>query len=68
MPGKLRPANHTALAALPVVVLDLETTGLNVASDRVIQIGAVAMLGAQLVKADGQTGDIVESLAHEPVR
>ncbi|NJN40257.1 MAG: 3'-5' exonuclease [Gammaproteobacteria bacterium] len=49
MPGKLRPANHTALAALPVVVLDLETTGLNVASDRIIQIGAVAMLGSQIL-------------------
>jgi len=49
MPGKLRPANHTALAALPVVVLDLETTGLKVTSDRVIQIGAIAMRGAQIL-------------------
>jgi CBS domain-containing protein len=49
MSGKLRPPNHTALAALPVVVLDLETTGLNVARDRVIQIGAVAMLGPRIL-------------------
>jgi signal-transduction protein with cAMP-binding, CBS, and nucleotidyltransferase domain/DNA polymerase III epsilon subunit-like protein len=49
MPGKLRPANHAPLVALPAVVLDLETTGLNVARDRVIQIGAVALRGAQIL-------------------
>ncbi|MEO8718319.1 MAG: DUF294 nucleotidyltransferase-like domain-containing protein [Burkholderiales bacterium] len=48
MPGKSRPASHTALAALPVLVLDLETTGLDVARDRIVQIGAVAMTGATL--------------------
>jgi signal-transduction protein with cAMP-binding, CBS, and nucleotidyltransferase domain len=51
MPGKLRPPNHTALAALPAVVLDLETTGLNVTRDRVIQIGAVAMLGPRILES-----------------
>ena len=45
MPGTHRPPNHTALAALPAIALDLETTGLDVANDRVVQIGAVAMLG-----------------------
>ena len=44
--GAHRPASHTALAALPAVALDLETTGLDVANDRIVQIGAVAMHGA----------------------
>jgi DNA polymerase III subunit epsilon len=33
------------LAALPAIVLDLETTGLNVVRDRVVSIGALAMTG-----------------------
>ena len=45
MPGTGRPPSHTALAALPVVALDLETTGLDVANDRIVQIGAVSMRG-----------------------
>ena len=45
MPGTHRPPSHTALAALPAVALDLETTGLDVANDRIVQIGAVTMLG-----------------------
>ena len=47
-PGSLdarRPPRHTALAALPAVALDLETTGLDVANDRIVRIGAVAMRG-----------------------
>lgn len=40
-----RPPRHTALAALPAVALDLETTGLDVASDRIVQIGTVSMRG-----------------------
>ena len=40
--------NHTALAALPALVLDLETTGLNVREDRVVQVGALAMHGARI--------------------
>ena len=40
-----RPPSHAALAALPAVALDLETTGLDVANDRIVQIGAVAMRG-----------------------
>ena len=39
------PPSHTALAALPAIALDLETTGLDVANDRIVQIGAVAMRG-----------------------
>jgi CBS domain-containing protein len=50
MPG-LQPPSHTLLAALPVVVLDLETTGLNVRLDRVAEIGAIRMLGARILEA-----------------
>ena len=39
------PPSHTALAALPAIALDLETTGLDVANDRIVQVGAVAMRG-----------------------
>ena len=51
MPGTRRPPSHTALAALPAVALDLETTGLDVANDRVVQIGAVAMRGPVILDA-----------------
>jgi CBS domain-containing protein len=51
MSGALPPPSHTALAALPVVVLDLETTGLDVRRDRVVQIGAIAMLGTRILDA-----------------
>ena len=44
MPGG-RPPRHTALAALSAVALDLETTGLDVANDRIVQIGTVPMRG-----------------------
>ncbi len=49
MPGAGRPPSHTALAALPAVALDLETTGLDVASDRIVQIAAVPMRGPALL-------------------
>ena len=45
MPGSHRPPSHTALAALSAIAFDLETTGLDVANDRIVQIGAVAMRG-----------------------
>lgn len=48
MPGALPPPSHTALAALPAMVLDLETTGLDVRADRVVQVGALAMHGARI--------------------
>ena len=41
----MQTPNHTPLIALPSLVLDLETTGLDTKSDRVIQIGAIGMLG-----------------------
>ncbi len=46
---KLPPPSHTPLIALPALVLDLETTGLDVRADRVVQIGAVAMRGVHAV-------------------
>ena len=51
MPGTLPPPSHTALAALPGVALDLETTGLDVAQARVVQIGAVTMRGPVVLDA-----------------
>lgn len=44
----MQPRKHTPLIALPVLVLDLETTGLDVRKDRVIQIGAMDMQGANM--------------------
>lgn len=44
----MQPAKHTPLIALPVLVLDLETTGLDVRKDRVIQIGAMDMQGTSM--------------------
>lgn len=49
MPGKLPPAAHTPLSALPVIVLDVETTGLDVRRDRIVQVGAVAMFGPRIL-------------------
>ena len=49
MPGRLPPPSHTALSTLPVIALDLETTGLNVRRDRVVQVGGIAMLGAKIL-------------------
>ena len=47
----LPPPNSTALAALPALALDLETTGLNPRTDRVVQLAAVAMLGPRVLEA-----------------
>ncbi|MDP3415531.1 PolC-type DNA polymerase III, partial [Falsiroseomonas sp.] len=41
----------TPLIALEVVVLDTETTGLDVRQDRIVQIGAVRMQGAEFAAA-----------------
>ncbi|MGE0876118.1 MAG: DUF294 nucleotidyltransferase-like domain-containing protein [Burkholderiales bacterium] len=49
----LPPSNLTALAALPAVALDLETTGLDVRRDRVVQVGAVVLSGARILDAQG---------------
>ena len=51
MPGRKSPSNATPLAALPIVVLDFETTGLDVKQDRIIQIGAVAMQGTSILES-----------------
>jgi DNA polymerase-3 subunit epsilon/CBS domain-containing protein len=42
----MQTPNHTPLIALPAVVLDLETTGLDIKNDRVLQIGAIGLQGA----------------------
>ena len=51
MPGARRPPSHTALAALPAIAFDLETTGLDVANDRIVQVGAVWMRGPVILSA-----------------
>ena len=51
MPGSRPPPSHTALAALPAIALDLETTGLDVANDRIVQVGAAAMRGPVILSA-----------------
>lgn len=50
MSAKLPPPAHTPLAALPAVSLDFETTGLDVRRDRIVQIGAVALKGAEILE------------------
>lgn len=42
--------SSTALAALPAVALDLETTGLDVRSARVVQVAALAMAGPRILE------------------
>lgn len=50
-PPPLVPVTEaTALDALPVVVLDTETTGLDVAGDRIVSIGAVRLQGARILR------------------
>ena len=66
MPGTHRPPSHTALAALPAIALDLETTGLDVANDRIVQIGAVSMRGPVIAVGEGARFPIeLESGAEE---
>jgi DNA polymerase III epsilon subunit family exonuclease len=47
-PGPI--ADDTPLAALPMLVLDTETTGLDVKDDRVVSIGAVRMVGGRVFR------------------
>lgn len=47
-PGPI--ADDTPLAALPMLVLDTETTGLDVNNDRVVSIGAVRMVGERVFR------------------
>jgi DNA polymerase-3 subunit epsilon len=50
-PPPLAPVTEaTALDALPVVVLDTETTGLDVAIDRIVSIGAVRLQGPRILR------------------
>ena len=53
MRGSLPPPNHAALASLPVAVLDLETTGLDVRRDRVVQVAVVLMQGGRVLDEPG---------------
>ena len=41
----------TPLARLPILVMDTETTGLDVAQDRVISIGALRLVGGRMYRA-----------------
>lgn len=47
-PGPI--ADDTPLSALPMLVLDTETTGLDVKNDRVVSIGAVRMVGQRVFR------------------
>ena len=46
--ARASPDAATPLIALDLVVLDTETTGLSVAEDRIVQIGAVRIRGAEI--------------------
>lgn len=48
---ELEVADDTPLERLPILVLDTETTGLDVAEDRVVSIGAVPLFGGRLYRA-----------------
>ena len=45
-----RVTADTALAVLPALVLDTETTGLNPARDRIVSLGAVRLQGGKLLR------------------
>jgi DNA polymerase-3 subunit epsilon len=49
-PDAVAPSAETRLSDLPVVVLDTETTGLDVANDSIVSIGAVRLHGARLFR------------------
>ena len=57
----------TPLADLPVLVVDLETTGLDVRRDRVVSIGAIPGLGAHLDR-DGALDMLVNPDQPVPAR
>ncbi|HRD76564.1 MAG TPA: 3'-5' exonuclease, partial [Hyphomicrobiaceae bacterium] len=47
-----RSTHSTPLVALDVVVLDTETTGLDAAAARIVQVGAVRMRAGAIVAGD----------------
>ncbi len=49
MPGGAAVADDTPLATLPAAVIDTETTGLDVAKDRIVSLGAVRLHGTRLL-------------------
>ncbi|MDP6350859.1 MAG: exonuclease domain-containing protein [Alphaproteobacteria bacterium] len=51
MPAPAPVVEDTPLAALPVVVVDIETTGLDVDRDRLVSLGAVQVQGSVIMRA-----------------
>jgi DNA polymerase-3 subunit epsilon len=56
-PPRLAPVPQTPLDQLTVMVLDCESTGLNVGFDRLLSLAAVRVQGARLVR--GETVDVL---------
>lgn len=52
IPPRASPQAQTSLEELTVMVLDCETTGLNVAFDRLLSLAAVRVQGARLVRTE----------------
>src|SRR6185312_3296853 len=44
------PAPELTIPAAPIVIFDLETTGLDPTADRIIEIGGIKMLGGRMVQ------------------
>jgi DNA polymerase-3 subunit epsilon len=57
IPPRTAPRAETPLSELSVVVLDCETTGLNVALDRIVSLAAVRVQGTRIVA--GETLDLL---------
>lgn len=52
LPARVRPTPDTPLEALDVMVLDCETTGLNVGFDRLLSLAAVRVQGTRLIRSE----------------
>ena len=57
------PHADSMLAHLPLSLLDLETTGLDVAHDRIVEIGALHMTGSQSKATVALGGTLILFLA-----